>query len=222
MTKLKAMMLGVFAAMILVACSSSPKNEATVGAEGEVATAAGETYALNTGASTLGWKGSKITGDNHVGNLDITEGSFSVDGGKIVAGNFTVDMKSISTTDYEPGSEQYGKLIGHLQSPDFFSADSFPTASFEITKVVALQNSDLGTHSFSGNLTIKDITHELTFPATVEMTDGAIKANAAFAFDRSLYNVRYGSGKFFDDLGDNLINDEIELTVSLEAKKPAM
>ncbi len=224
MKNLKALMIGVLGSMILIACSNSSGNKATVGAEGDVATAgsAATVYALNTEASTLNWKGSKITGASHNGSLAISGGQVSVEGGTLVAGNFTVDMKSITTSDFEPDAEMYGKLVGHLSSPDFFSVDSFPTATFQVTKVVNLQNSDMGTHSVSGNLTIKGITHELSFPATVSITESGVNAKADVVFDRSLYNVRYGSGKFFDDLGDNLINDEIELTLDIQATKPTM
>lgn len=216
-------MMALLGSMVMIACSSESGNKAEVDAKGEVAEASTGAIMLNVAPGTkLNWKGSKVTGDQHVGTLDISAGSFSVEGGNLVAGNFTVDMKSIHTTDFEPTDETYGKLVGHLSSPDFFSVDSFPQATFAITKVANLAGSDMGTHTISGNLTIKGITHQLSFPATVSMTDAGMNAKANITFDRALYNVRYGSGTFFEDLGDKVINDEIELTVDLSASKATM
>ena len=39
--------------------------------------------------------------------------------------------------------------------------------------------------------------------------------NSNLTFDRTKYDVRYRSGNFFQNLGDKLIYDDIELEVSL-------
>lgn len=44
-------------------------------------------------------------------------------------------------------------------------------------------------------------------------------ANAEFKVDRSLFNVRYGSGSFFDNLGDKTIYDEFDLAITLKVAK---
>mgnify|MGYP000888758262 CR=1 FL=1 len=64
-----------------------------------------------------------------------------------------------------------------------------------------------------GELTIKNITHPISFYSKIEHLNGKLSANAEVVFDRSLYNVKFGSGKFFDNLGDRLIYDEISIDV---------
>ncbi|MEL6590748.1 MAG: YceI family protein [Bacteroidota bacterium] len=73
-----------------------------------------------------------------------------------------------------------------------------------------------------GNLTIKGISQEISFPAMVNITDNALTAKASFTIDRTMWNIRYGSGKFFDDLGDKVIYDDIELSLDLNAKSAGM
>ena len=54
---------------------------------------------------------------------------------------------------------------------------------------------------------------------TVTESKAGVKTyTATITFDRSLYDVRFGSGKFFSDLGDNAISDEIKLDVTLVVK----
>jgi polyisoprenoid-binding protein YceI len=65
-----------------------------------------------------------------------------------------------------------------------------------------------------GDLTIKDITHPITF--ILKPVGNSYKAD--LTFDRSDYNVRFRSGSFFENLGDKLILDDIKLEVTLVEK----
>jgi hypothetical protein len=38
----------------------------------------------------------------------------------------------------------------------------------------------------------------------------------AFKVDRTKYDIKYGSGSFFDNLGDKAISDDFELAVALK------
>ena len=120
-----------------------------------------------------------------------------------------MDMRTIVTTDLSGGSK--AKLEGHLKSPDFFSVEDFPTASFVITKVTPQGDQ----HKIDGTMVIKNIAQDVSFMADVKMEKGKIMATADFKIDRSKFDVRYGSGSFFEGLGDNLIYDEFDLSVSL-------
>ncbi|MBW6489954.1 MAG: YceI family protein [Lentimicrobium sp.] len=73
-------------------------------------------------------------------------------------------------------------------------------------------------YRISGNLTIKDITQSLAFNSIVNHVEGGIDTYADFDFDRLLYDVRFGSGRYFDNLRDNLINDNINLKINLVAR----
>ena len=46
-----------------------------------------------------------------------------------------------------------------------------------------------------------------------------VKATAEIELDRSEFDVKYGSGSFFDGLGDKLIYDDFNLTIELVASK---
>nr|MDQ3017685.1 YceI family protein [Bacteroidota bacterium] len=110
--------------------------------------------------------------------------------------------------------EGKGKLEGHLKSPDFFSIESHPTAIFVVKKAVAKGK---GVYDVTGDLTIKGITNTVTFPTTVNVSGKEVTAKANIKIDRSQYDVRYGSGKFFENLGDKTIYDDFDLAVTLVA-----
>lgn len=168
-------------------------------------------YAVDSDQSTVTWVGKKVTGE-HTGNIGIKSGTISVDHGKIHAVNIAMDMTSITCTDLE--DEGYNKkLIGHLSSDDFFSVESHPQSTFATTNFEAIDEGYL----VSGNLTIKGITHEISFPVSMEENDGVFTAKGTATFDRTKWDIKYGSGKFFDSLGDKMIYDEVSLTFSLVA-----
>jgi polyisoprenoid-binding protein YceI len=197
-------------ALVFAACNNKgASTEAGEAGDAAEVTAESVTYSVDAAASSVEWKGSKITGDSHGGTISITDGSISVEGGAITAGNFSIDMSTITSTD-GMNEEMTGKLMGHLRSADFFAVDSFPAANFEVTSGTA--------DELTGNLTIKGITKEISFPYTLMEAEGSATATATFSIDRAEWDVRYGSGKFFEDLGDNLINDAVEIAVSLAAK----
>ena len=141
----------------------------------------------------------------------MAEGSLTLSGGELVAGSFVLDMTSIASTDGAPG-----RLVEHLNSDDFFGTATFPTASLVIVSAESLGD---GNYAVVGDLTIKGITNPIEFTASASESDGVVNATADIVFDRSLYDVQFGSGTFFSDLGDDLISDEIEIAVELVAQK---
>lgn len=156
--------------------------------------------------SQIDWKGEKVTG-SHNGTIKLESGHFTMEGDKITGGEFVMDMSSINVTDLE--GESKGKLEGHLKSEDFFGVEKYPTAKLVITS--AAKKSE-GIYGVVGNLTIKEDTHPITFD--LKMDDNS--ASTELTIDRSKYNVRYGSGSFFDNLGDKTIYDNFELDVNLK------
>ena len=169
---------------------------------------------VNTEASTITWTGSKVVGKNHTGSITLKSGSLDITKGELKGGSFVIDMASLSNTDLS--GEWKEKLEGHLKSDDFFGVATFPTASFSITEV---KKGDGGNYSVTGDLTIKGKTESISFPASVKEAGKGYEATATLTFDRSKFDVRYGSGSFFDDLGDNAISDEIALDVKLVTGK---
>jgi polyisoprenoid-binding protein YceI len=223
MKRFTLLTLFAFSVLFFASCGGNPE-----GSEAEVTDAAATTevagasnYTVDTASSLLTWKGSKITGSGHEGTLKLSEGTLKVEGGNLVGGNFTINMNSLDNTDLK-GTEGHAKLLGHLKSDDFFSVATNPTATFEITGATGKTGDTTATHDISGNLTIKGITKNLTFPAKVTLADDKVEATAEFFFDRTLYDIKFNSASFFEKLGDNAINNEIGIKLSLKASKAAL
>lgn len=170
---------------------------------------------VDTTESYIVWKGYKVTGSHH-GKVMIKNGELTFDeAGMLSGGGFEIDMASITCDDLE--GEWSQKLVGHLKSDDFFGVEKYPTAKFVIKEVVS--RGKAGEYKIIGDLTIKETTKEIKFNTVITEKDGKNIANADITIDRSEYNVRYGSGSFFDNLGDKTIYDEFELSVNLVAGK---
>lgn len=172
------------------------------------------TVSVDTTASQVTWKGYKVTGE-HAGTINVKNGSFIYDGDALTGGSFEIDMTSIACTDLQ--GEYAGKLVGHLKSADFFDVATHPTAKFEITKVIS--RGKIGDYKVTGNLTIKETTKEIRFNVNVDKSTGVPVATADITIDRSDFNVKYGSGSFFDNLGDKTIYDEFDLGLKLVGAK---
>jgi len=171
------------------------------------------TKTVDTEKSTIDWKGEKVTGQ-HTGTIELKSGSLEMKDNKLTGGTFVINMASINNTDLS--GEYKTKLEGHLKSDDFFGVSTYPEATLVITKVKETKKSNV--YDVTGNLTIKGITNPITFTATLIDANGTVVANTNIIVDRSKYDVKYGSGSFFDNLGDKTIYDEFTLTVNLVTK----
>jgi polyisoprenoid-binding protein YceI len=170
---------------------------------------------VDTSESYIVWKGYKVTGSHH-GKVMIKNGELTFDdAGMLTGGGFEIDMNTISCEDLE--GEWSQKLVGHLKSDDFFGVEQYPTAKFVITEVVS--RGKPGEYKIIGDLTIKETTKEIKFNTVITEEAARRVATADITIDRSEYDVRYGSGSFFDNLGDKTIYDEFELSVNLVAGK---
>lgn len=161
---------------------------------------------INVEKSKINWVGKKLTGE-HSGTITFKEGTLVFTKNKLKGGSFTVDMTSINTTDL---TGDYKKnLDGHLKADDFFGVEKHPTAKLDF-KLIS-DNGD-GTYNVTADLTIKGITNPITFLIAVKGNTAIAKLNV----DRTKYDIKYKSKNFFENLGDNVINDEFELTVNLQ------
>jgi polyisoprenoid-binding protein YceI len=167
---------------------------------------AAQTKKVDAAASTINWVGKKVTGQ-HSGTVNLKDGTLIFKGDKLVGGKFTVDMTSLTSTDLS--GEYQGKLNGHLKSEDFFGTEKFPTSTL-VFKTIAAKSKTV--YTVTADLTIKDSTNPVTFDITVNGNT----ATTAFKVDRTKYDIKYGSGSFFDNLGDKAISNEFELAISLK------
>lgn len=171
-------------------------------------------YKANVAESTVTWKGNKPTG-SHNGVVSITTGVFDIENGIVKAGEFVIDMNSISCTDLEAGKGKED-LEGHLKNEDFFDVTKFPTAKFVVT---SSETKD-GKLNVTGNLTLRGTTKSITIPATVTETEGvATFKSDVFSIDRTDFGVTYSSKKFDAALKDKFINDLMEISFDIKAQK---
>ncbi len=159
---------------------------------------------VDTAKSAIEWEGRKV-GGKHNGTISIKEGALEFDGLQLVGGSFIVDMTTITVTDLQGGIAD--RLRGHLASDDFFGVEQHPEAILTITSATLKGAS----YDIKADLTIKGVTEAIEFNATLQ--GGAAKAS--IEIDRTKYNLKYRSGKFFEALGDKLIYDDFTLNVSL-------
>lgn len=171
-----------------------------------------EKYVLiDTKESVVTWRGSNKFGP-HTGYVYISKGELMIETGQLVGGTVEVDMNTIEDKDHRSDNN----LIKHLKDPDFFDVKKFPFSTIAITRFASINDENT---EITGNLTIKGITHPVTFPAKMEVKDGAVKATGKLVIDRTRWDVRYKSGKFFDNLKDQAIADSIEFNIKIVAKK---
>ncbi|MEL7002362.1 MAG: YceI family protein [Bacteroidota bacterium] len=233
-------------ALVAAACGSKPEGtDAEVSEAKEVVeVVASKTLEVNTTESVVSWIGSKPAG-KHNGTIPVSAGNLSIEGDQIVGGEFTINIAGIENEDLKEDEDSYGKLIGHLKSPDFFDAESHPTAEFVITSVEAydpnesvevkeefetdntpaLANEhiiDAPTHKITGNLTMRGNTLSISFPANVSMDESGLKASAKFNIDRTLWGVKYGDeATAVDKAKDQFIYNTVNVGFDLVAAEPA-
>lgn len=157
--------------------------------------------------SAIKWTGKKITNNSHTGSLKFKSAYLSLEDVQNPSGIFEVNMSSLSNEDQTGEWKQ--KLEGHLKSEDFFSVEKYPDATLVLKEIKSKKDNS---YSLRGELTIKDITHSVDFNLVVYKD----KIEGELTFDRSEYNVKYASGSFFENLGDNLILDEVTLKIKLQ------
>lgn len=169
-------------------------------------------YEIDKSESNVKWTGKKVAG-THYGTISLKKGKLEVQDGIIQSGIFEMDMNSIVNEDLN-NVAMNKKLVGHLKSDDFFSVDNYPVSTLVIREVKVKSDKE---QIFNGDLTIKGITKPVTFHADVSNQNGKLTAKGTIEIDRTLYDIKYGSGKFFASLGDNMIYDTFSLDFSVVA-----
>ena len=203
---------------VIASCGGPQGEKALTGDAQEISVTSGDvTLQADLPASNIQWEGAKPTA-THNGTIELKSGELMLEDGNIVGGVFTIDMNAIINHDLKDADDN-AKLVGHLKSPDFFDVEQYPTAVFQITSVDPISGSVESTHSITGNLTMKDVTRSITFPAMITMDDESVNATSpAFVIDRTQWNVQFGSKTLFSNLKDKFINDDISLRINFSAK----
>lgn len=215
----KVLLPVLFAAAVMASAPAAFAQKAAKAPKAEKEAPKGQTFQVQPQLSTLGWLAKKVTGQ-HNGTVQFKEGTVIAKGNQVVGGTFVVDMKSLKVEDIKDAGTN-GKLVGHLNSDDFFSVEKNPTATFVITSITPIAGAaaDANNATVNGNLTIKGITKPISFPAKVGVKGGVAAASGTATIDRTLFDIRYGSKSFFESIGDKAIDNEFTLSFNVIAKK---
>jgi len=150
--------------------------------------------------SKVEWVGRKVTGLHNGGFKTFTGKAWvSADGKTLEKVEVDIDVASVFTDS--------DGLTKHLKTDDFFNIEKYPKARFVTTEVKAGE-----TYTLTGNLTLRETTKSVSFPAKVKIADGKLSASAEFQFNRMDFGVKY-AGKEND-----LIKDMVDLKLNIEAR----
>ena len=209
--------------ILLITTGCKPKNDQATTTE-DTTTEKGKDFKINTSLSELKWQAFQPLG-GHEGVIPIQEGTVVIENGNITGGKVIFDMKNLKVLDLEGEDKQ--NLEQHLRGEkpgkedDFFNVSKYPTATFVVTNVSPLSGDPEGTHTFTGDLTMRDITKPVSFKANVDL--GAVDAvkitGGPFTIDRTEWGIKFRSKKFFDDLKDDFVNDEVKLQFTIGAMR---
>ena len=178
---------------------------------------ANDTLQVDLDNSQISWVGQKVTGE-HTGTLNLYNGWVVMDKTTLIGGKFIFDMTSISNTDIE-SPEWRLKLESHLKDNDFFAVDSFPYAILEIKGNQAIpDDKSASNNQILADLTIRGITQELSFPISLQQSDSIFSAKGTVDINRTLFNIQYKSGRFFENLGDKLIYDDFTVNFMVKTE----
>ncbi len=161
--------------------------------------------------SIVTWTGKKLTGE-HTGNIKLKSATIKTQDNELKGGSFVIDMTTLTCTDLKDEGANTS-LVNHLKSDDFFSVNQYKESHFTVTKVARQANNQ---YQVTGDLKIKGFSHPNTFVVKFDDKGKQKTFTGTMVVDRTLYNIRYGSGKFFDNLGDRMIDDNFEIQFSIE------
>lgn len=209
--------------LFVTACKEKTQTEVKVEETPEENTGLSGTYTIDPQSSDVKWKGIKPTGV-HNGTVPISGGTVTVTDGNITGGQVDIDMNGITVLDLQGPDKE--KLEAHLKGKDpgkeedFFNVDKFPKSTYVINSVTPLDNDPDGTHMVNGTLTIKDISKPVNFKAKIDITGNKLTAiSPEFDVDRTEYDIRFKSRKFFNNLQDDFVNDEFKLQINVTATR---
>lgn len=214
-------------AFFSTSCSNSTPtgDKAVLDSAQQVAELSGRVFSIDQAASSIAWLATHRGGIlPRYGTISLIDGSLSVKNKVITAGSFTFDISTIKVdpTSTDSSAEKAKDLENHLKNEDFFNSERYPNAKFEITSVkdydstILVAQMDSATNIVSGNLTIKDSTINITFPAKIDIDKKSVLVDAKFKIDRTLWGLNY---KAQGDPKDWAISRDLEMTLHIIFKK---
>ena len=208
---LKKFLIPAILLLFIVSCEKSSKKKINTSLSKPTLSLSSGDYVMDNDNSSIKWTGRELSTKSHYGSLQMKNGSLTVNTDGTVNGIIKIDMTTIDCEDLQGRSK--ASLERHLRSDDFFSVESHPiaTLTFKSEGGIGAGNK----LAFNGDLEIKGISHPISFESELKSVDPKVSALVDMTFDRSKYNVRFRSGTFFQNLGDKLIYDDIEISVDI-------
>jgi polyisoprenoid-binding protein YceI len=211
--------------LTLAACGGPSTDQAKTDEKKEAAAATGVAYTIDTTTTSVQWRATHKGGfAPRFGTIKVTDGSLNVENGAVTGGSFAVNMNTLLTdpSSVTEADKKSTDLDGHLKSADFFDAGKHPEAKFVITSVAPYDSTGGkslmpgATNLISGNLTLKDSTLNITFPAQITVAENDVTANAKFVIDRTAWGINYKT----EGSPENwVISKDVEIGFSLKAVK---
>ena len=208
---LKKFLIPAILILFIVSCEKSSKKKINTSLPKPTLSLSSGDYVMDNDNSSIKWTGRELSTKSHYGSLQMKNGSLTVNTDGTVNGIIKIDMTTIDCEDLQGRSK--ASLERHLRSDDFFSVESHPIATLTFKSEGGLGAGNK--LAFNGDLEIKGISHPISFESEVKNVDPKVTALVDMTFDRSKYNVRFRSGTFFQNLGDKLIYDDIEISVDI-------
>jgi len=219
--RLNLISFSLIACFAFGSCSDAPKGDkVSVTGKQQAAAVSGDIYSVDTSASNVRFTGHGV-GKNHPGKFHLSSGEFAVVNKLVTGGKFVIDINSMMLEQQDPMIQN--KLRPHLLSPDFFDAAKFSTSTFEITNVSTyiqktgdaskIENANC---DVSGNLSLKGITKNISFPARIDVNNNSVKASANFDINRTDWQINYGNDK---SLGDKFISETVNVEINVLANR---
>lgn len=196
--------------LILITACNDPASDTTKATTGEAAKVAspaatqGQKYLITPQNSKIEFIGSKVTG-KHNGSFGDFSGQIDY-AGTPENSRVKITIKADSITTDTPD------LTKHLKTADFFDVAKFPEANF-VSTAIKPGGENGATHTVTGNLTMHGVTKSITFPATINVTPDLATVNSSFSINRKDFGINYAGA------ADNLIRDDVVLTLNIRANK---
>ena len=208
---LKKFLIPAILILFIVSCEKSSKKKIDTSLPKPTLSLSSGDYVMDNDNSSIKWTGRELSTKSHYGSLQMKNGSLTVNTDGTINGIIKIDMTTIDCEDLQGRSK--ASLERHLRSDDFFSVESHPIATLTFKSEGGIRAGNK--LAFNGDLEIKGISHPISFESEVKSVDPKVAALVDMTFDRSKYNVRFRSGTFFQNLGDKLIYDDIEISVDI-------
>jgi polyisoprenoid-binding protein YceI len=162
---------------------------------------------VDTSTSNFKWTATKKVGDAHYGPIPVKSHKLETDEqGNLKGGEFVMDLTKVDVTDLQ--GEWKDKFLGHIKNADFFDVEKYPTAKLVLTS--------LTDGKAKGKLTIKEKTQDVEF--NVKNTGNTYEGK--LVFDRTKFDIVYGSGNFFKELtADKIINNDVTVDFKVVVQK---